>query len=182
VIVSEGSTGAATRRIEAVTGLAAVEFLRDRTRSLAADLAARDERIHALEADLRRARSGRVDIAALASGAEVVGDLRLLSAEVEAADMDELLQITDRVKQAVGAGAAIVLGAVADGKALLVANFDDIAVGAGMSASGLMREVAPLVGGGGGGKDGMARAGGKDPSRMAEAIGHARDVLRSSAG
>ena len=79
-------------------------------------------------------------------------------------------------------GAAIVLGAVADGKALLVANFDDAAVAAGMSASALMREVAPIVGGGGGGKDGMARAGGKDPSRMAEAIEHARGVLRSSAG
>jgi alanyl-tRNA synthetase len=182
VIVSEGSTGAATRRIEAVTGLAAVEYLRDRLRALDDELSAREERIRSLEADLKRARSGRVDIAALAASAEPSGDVTLLAAEVEAADMDELLQVTDRVKQSVGSGAAIVLGAVADGKALLVANFDDAAVAAGMSASALMREVAPIVGGGGGGKDGMARAGGKDPSRMAEAIEHARGVLRSSAG
>ena len=182
VIVSEGSTGAATRRIEAVTGLAAVDHLRAREAALSAELAQRDERIRALEADLKRARSGRVDVAAVAAGAEDVGGARVLAVEVEAAEMDELLQLTDRVKQAVGTGAAVVLGAVADGKALLVANFDDEAQAAGLSAADVMREVAPVVGGGGGGKPGMARAGGKDPSRMAEAIERAWAVLRPPAG
>jgi alanyl-tRNA synthetase len=96
--------------------------------------------------------------------------------------MDELLQLTDRVKQAVGPGAAVVLGASADGKAMLVANFDDAAVAAGLSATDVLREVAPIVDGGGGGKPGMARAGGKDPSRMAEAIQRAVEVLGSAAG
>ena len=182
VIVSEGSTGAATRRIEAVTGLAAVDHLRAREAALSAELAQRDERIRALEADLKRARSGRVDVAAVAAGAEDVGGARVLAVEVEAAEMDELLQLTDRVKQAVGTGAAVVLGAVADGKALLVANFDDEAQAAGLSAADVMREVAPVVGGGGGGNPGMARAGGKDPSRMAEAIERAWAVLRPPAG
>jgi alanyl-tRNA synthetase len=95
--------------------------------------------------------------------------------------MDELLSITDRVKQSVGTGAALVLGAVADGKALLVANFDDAAIAAGMSAADVMREIAPIVGGGGGGKPGMARAGGKDPSKMAEAMARASELLRSAA-
>ncbi len=182
VIASEGSTGAATRRIEALTGLAALEYLRDREAALAAEVAARDERIRALEADLKRARSGRVDVQAVAAGAEDAGDVRVLAAQVEAADMDELLQVTDRVKQAVGLGAAVVLGAVADGKAMLVANFDDAAIAAGLSAAAVMREVAPVVDGGGGGKDAMARAGGKDPSRMPEAIAHASEVMRASAG
>lgn len=178
VIVSEGSTGASVRRIEAVTGLAAVEHLRAREQALAAELAQRDERIRALEADLKRARSGRVDVAGVAAGAEDSAGARVLAAEVEAAGMDELLHLTDRVKQAVGTGAAVLLGAVADGKALLVANFDDAAQAAGLSAADVMREVAPVVGGGGGGKPGMARAGGKDPSKMAEAIERAWGVLR----
>ena len=182
VIASEGSTGAATRRIEALTGLAALEYLREREAALAAEVAARDERIRALEADLKRARSGRVNVQAVAAGAEEAGDARVLAAQVEAADMDELLQVTDRVKQAVGPGAAVVLGAVADGKAMLVANFDDAAIAAGLSAAAVMREVAPVVDGGGGGKDAMARAGGKDPSRMPEAIAHASEVMRASAG
>ena len=182
VIVSEGSTGAATRRIEAVTGLAAVEYLREREQALAAEIAARDERIRALEADLKRARSGRVDVAAVAAGAQQAGAVRALAAEVEAADMDELLQLSDRVKQAVGPGAAVVLGAVADGKAMLAANFDDVAVDAGLSAADVLREVAPIVDGGGGGKAGLARAGGKDPSRMAEAIERATAVLGATSG
>ena len=182
VIVSEGSTGAATRRIEAVTGLAALEHMRERAAALEAELAARDERIKRLEGDLKKARSGRVDVGSVAAGAEQVGAVTVLAAEVEASDMDELLSITDRVKQSLGDSAAVVLGAVADGKALLVANFADGAVASGMSAADIMREVAPIVGGGGGGKPGMARAGGKDPSKMAEAMAHANDVLRSAAG
>ncbi len=182
VIVSEGSTGAATRRIEAVTGRAALDHMRDRAAALEVEVAARDARITHLEGELKKARSGRVDIAALAAGADAVGAVTILAVEVEASDMDELLSITDRVTQSVGTGAAIVLGAVADGKALLVAMFDDVATDAGMSAADLMREVAPIVGGGGGGKPGMARAGGKDPSKMAEAMARANEVLRSAAG
>ncbi len=182
VIVSEGSTGAATRRIEAVTGRAALDHMRDRAAALEVEVAARDERITHLEGELKKARSGRVDIAALAAGADAVGAVTILAVEVEASDMDELLSITDRVTQSVGTGAAIVLGAVADGKALLVAMFDDVATDAGMSAADLMREVAPIVGGGGGGKPGMARAGGKNPSKMAEAMARANEVLRSAAG
>jgi alanyl-tRNA synthetase len=182
VIVSEGSTGAATRRIEALTGLAALDHLRGRAKALEAEVEARDERIRRLEADLKKSRSGRVDVAGLAACAERIGDVCVLAIEIEASDMDELLSITDRVKQSVGTGAALVLGAVADGKALLVANFDDAAVVAGMSAADVMREIAPIVGGGGGGKPGMARAGGKDPSKMAEAMARAAELLRSAAG
>ncbi len=182
VIISEGSTGAATRRIEAVTGRAALDHMRDRAAALEVEVAARDERIAHLEGELKKARSGRVDIAALAAGADAVGAVTILAVEVEASDMDELLSITDRVTQSVGTGAAIVLGAVADGKALLVAMFDDVATDAGMSAADLMREVAPIVGGGGGGKPGMARAGGKDPSKMAEAMARANEMLRLAAG
>lgn len=177
LIVSEASTGAGARRIEALTGPAAAWWLRERERALEAELAARDERIRALEAELKKARAGRVDIDALAAQATANGAVRAVAAQVEAADMDELLAISDRVKQAVGAGAAVVLGAAADGKAMLVANMSDEAVAAGLAAGAVIRKVAPVVGGGGGGKDTMARAGGKNPEHLAQAIEAAREAL-----
>lgn len=181
-IVSEASTGAGARRIEALTGTAAVEYLRERERQLTEELAGRDERIRALEADLKRARSGRTDVGTVAGQAVEVGEVKAVSSQVEAMDMDELLAISDRVKQSVGPGAAVVLGAAINGKAALVANLSPEAVAAGLSAGAIIREIAPIVGGGGGGKETMARAGGKDPSRLDEALEAARAALTASRG
>ena len=181
-ITGESSTGAGARRIEALTGPAAVAWLRARERRLMDELAGRDERIRALEAELRRAKSGRADIGAIASQAEGGNGVSAVAAQVEALDMDELLAISDRVKQALGEGAAVVLGAAAEGKALLVANLGPAAVSSGLSAGTLIRDVAPIVGGGGGGKDAMARAGGKDPSRLPEALERARELMLATGG
>ena len=177
VITSEASTGAGARRIEALTGVAAVEWLRARERALLDELAARDERIRELQHELKRAKTTRVDAGALVDGAVRAGAVTALAARVEAGDMDELLAVSDRVKQRLGAGAAVVVGAVAEGKALLAANLTPEAVAAGLSAGAIIREIAPIVGGGGGGKEQMARAGGKDPSRIDEAIDAARAIL-----
>ncbi len=182
VITGESSTGAGARRIEALTGPAAVGWLRERERRLLDEVAAKDERIRALEAELRRAKSGRADIGAIASMAEGSNSVRAVAAQVEALDMDELLAISDRVKQALGEGAAVVLGAAAEGKALLVANLGPVAVSSGLSAGSLIRDVAPIVGGGGGGKDAMARAGGKDPARLPEALERAREIMLATGG
>jgi alanyl-tRNA synthetase len=181
-ITGESSTGAGARRIEALTGPAAVAWLRERERRLLEELAGRDERIRALEAELRRAKSGRADIGAIASQAQGGNGVSAVAAQVEALDMDELLAISDRVKQALGEGAAVVLGAAAEGKALLVANLGPAAVSSGLSAGSLIRDVAPIVGGGGGGKDAMARAGGKDPSRLSEALERARELMLATGG
>jgi alanyl-tRNA synthetase len=81
------------------------------------------------------------------------------------------------VKQRLGDGAAVVLGAAADGKALIAANLAPGAVAAGLSAGDIIKAVAPIVGGGGGGKAQMARAGGKDPSRLPEALERAKAIL-----
>ncbi len=182
VIVSEGSTGAGARRVEALTGTAAVEWLRDREKRLQAELAARDERIRALESELKRARSAKVDVGALVADAVANGDVTAVAAQVEAADMDEVLRISDQVKQRLGDGAAVVLGAAAEGKALIAANLGPAAVAAGLSAGAIIKEVAPIVGGGGGGKPQMARAGGKDPSRLPEALDRARAILSAPRG
>ena len=181
-ITGEASSSAGARRIEALTGPAAVEWLRDRERRLLADLAQRDERIRGLEAELRRAKSGRADVSAIVESAVEAGPVRAVSAQVEALDMDELLAISDRVKHGLGDGAAVVLGAAADGKAMLVANLAPGAVEAGLSAGAVIREVAPIVGGGGGGKEAMARAGGKDPAKLPEALDAARELLLAARG
>ncbi len=76
-----------------------------------------------------------------------------------------------------GDGAAVVLGARVDGRVMLVANLGQGAVAAGRSAASILSEIAPLVGGGGGGRDTMARAGGKDPARLPEALAAARSMF-----
>ncbi len=177
-IVSEGSVGSGARRIEAVTGPGAVAWYEDRVADLERQVADRDARVHDLEDEVRRARSGRVDVASLAAGAAAVNGLRVLAQEVQAAGMDELLELSDRVKRAVGPGAAVVLGARDGERVYLVANLAQEAVADGRSAAAVMREIAPLVGGGGGGRDTMARAGGKDPSRLPEALARAEELLR----
>jgi alanyl-tRNA synthetase len=177
-IVSEGSVGSGARRIEAVTGPGAVAWYEGRVAELEGQVADRDERVRALEGELRRARTGRVDVAALAAEAAAANGVRVLAQEVPAADMDELLELSDRVKRAVGPGAAVVLGARDGDKVYLVANLAQEAVADGRSAAAVMREIAPLVGGGGGGRETMARAGGKDPSRLPEALARAEELLR----
>ncbi len=182
VITAEASTGAGSRRIEALTGTAAVAWLRDRERALLDEVAARDERIRELQSELKRAKTTRTDVGGLAEQAVTVGDVRALVAQVEAGDMDELLAIADRLKGTLGDGAAVVLGAASEGKALIVASLAPGAVAAGLSAGAVIREVAPVVGGGGGGKDAMARAGGKDPERLPDALAAARAILTAPRG
>lgn len=181
VVTVETSTGSGTRRIEALTGLAAVDWYRARAADLADQLATRERRIQELEAEVRRAKTARVDVQGVVDAAEAVGDLRIVARAVDAGDADELLAISDRVGQSLGAGAAVVLGAAAGDRVNLVARFGESAVSHGLSAHEVIRAVAPLVGGGGGGKPAMARAGGKDAGRLQEALDAAAAMIRDGA-
>jgi len=96
--------------------------------------------------------------------------------------MDDLLGASDRLRDRLGDGAAVVLGARTDGRAMLVANFAKGAVKAGLSADALIKGVAPLVDGGGGGRPSLARAGGKRPEGLPEALSAARELIRGQAG
>ena len=91
---------------------------------------------------------------------------------------DALLDLSDRFKQR-QAPAAVVLGSRENGTVHLVANFDD-SVAARLSAGDVVKQIAPIVGGGGGGRPTMARAGGKEPDKLPEALERARELISAA--
>jgi alanyl-tRNA synthetase len=183
-IVEQSAVAAGVRRVEARTGegaLAWVHEVEDERRFVEGFhkasgealrkklLAERDER-RALEKELQRLRAklasgSGTDLAAQA--VEVKG-ARVLAATVEGADARTLREATDRLKERLKS-AAIVLGAVADGKVTLVAGVTDDLT-AKVKAGELVNYVARQVGGKGGGRPDMAQAGGTDPSNLAAAL------------
>jgi alanyl-tRNA synthetase len=182
-IVSEGSSAANVRRIEALTGPAAIDWYRQRSDALAAVRRA-SERLAELEArvaELGRREAGEEAEELVASAAEV-GGIRVVAARAVGADQRAMLNLADRVKQKLGDG-AVVLGGAAGEKVALVASFTPGAVERGLSAAAIVKEAAGVVGGGGGGRDDVAQAGGRDPERLDEALAAARGAIeRALAG
>jgi alanyl-tRNA synthetase len=181
-ILSEGGIGSGTRRIEAVTGEGVIAWYRDREAQLEERLAERETRIKQLEQELKSAKTASVDAASLAADAQAVGAVALVVAQLDDVAMDELLVVSDQIKSALGPNGVIVLGSSHDGKAVLVATAARDAVDTGISAGDIIAEIAPLVGGGGGGRPNMARAGGKDPSGLPRALDAARAHVAGRAG
>ncbi|HEU4449713.1 MAG TPA: alanine--tRNA ligase [Gaiellaceae bacterium] len=170
-ILSEGSVGSGVRRIEAVTSGEAFAYLRSRAHEA-------DELRHELE----EARKG-AKRAPAAPQAKVVNErehevdgVRVYLAEVENADADALLEVSDREKHR-RSPAAVVLGARDDGRVHLVVNVDPAVVERGVNASEVVRAAAALVGGGGGGRPTMARAGGRDPGKLDAALAEAERAV-----
>jgi alanyl-tRNA synthetase len=179
VILRETSSSQGVRRIEALTGQAAVDHLRSRAAEadrLEAELASLGTRLKKLERDGRQP-SGNGREAELLRGAEDEAGIRIVTAVVPDVDADTLLQVSDRIRARIGP-AVVVLGTTADGKVHLIATVDQAAVERGISAVELIREIAPIVGGGGGGRDTMARAGGRDPERLPAAVEAAGSAIR----
>ncbi|HXD57579.1 MAG TPA: alanine--tRNA ligase [Thermoleophilaceae bacterium] len=187
-LTSETSSASNVRRVEAVSGPAAIELFGRRTRDLreiAALLKVPEAEVVAgvekLQSQLRdAAKRPRQDDRALAdsltAGAAEVGGIRVVTEVVEAPDAKTLLELSDRVKQTLGDG-AVVLGTAVDGRVHLVANFSDSAVGRGLKAGDVVRVAAEVTGGGGGGRDTMAQAGGRDPEKLPDAIAAARAAI-----
>ena len=177
-ILSEGSVGSGVRRIEAVTSGEAFALLH--SRALEAE-----ELRHELERVRKEARARRDEpqaAAALAHEEEAdVNGIRILVGEVENADAETLLAVSDREKQR-RSPAAVVLGARENGRVHLVANFDAAAAERGANASDVVKAAAGLVGGGGGGRPTMARAGGKEPEKLQDALAAAKQALLEALG
>ena len=184
-IVAETSSASNVRRIEALTGPAAVVRSRERTAELRriADLlrVPDHDAVRAVEKLAKRVKElsssapkgGRAERDALVASATEVSGIRVVTELVEGTEPHALLELSDQVKQALG-DAAVVLGSAVEGRAHLVANFAPAAVERGLKAGAVARAAAEVAGGGGGGRDAMAQAGGRDPEKLPEAIATAR--------
>jgi alanyl-tRNA synthetase len=192
-VVSEGSSAANVRRIEALTGPAAIDWFRSRSAELeeaASILGAGDalsgarrasERLSELEAKAAEAgrREAGEEAEALVAAAQDDGGIKVVVARTDHFDQPTMLELAERVRAKLG-DAAVVLGGAGDGKVALVALMADAAVSRGVSAADVLREAAALVGGGGGGRDNMAQAGGRDPERLDDALAAARAAVASA--
>jgi alanyl-tRNA synthetase len=200
-IAAEGSSAANVRRVEAITGPVAIDFFRDREAQLreAGELlgnaqdpvaAARRAAEQLKEAGAGAEKAQREQLGTEADALEAqAGDLpgggRLVAATVKEglqANPKQLLDLANRVQSKLGQPSVVVLGGEFSGKAGLVALVSKDAVERGVSAGSIIREIAPIVGGGGGGRDDMAQAGGKDPSKLDEALAAARAAIERELG
>jgi alanyl-tRNA synthetase len=181
-VTTETSSASNVRRIEAVTGPAGSELFEKRTerlREIASMLRVPEhevvravERLVGQAKELQKQPKQELDrerADELVATAEEKSGIRVVVEAVDAPGPKQLLALSDAVRQRLG-DAAVVLGATADGKLHLVANFAEAAVGRGLKAGDVVRVAAQATGGGGGGRDTMAQAGGGDPERLPEAL------------
>ena len=179
-ILSESSVGASTRRIEAVTSGTAAGYLFEQEREaerLRQELEHERRALAKLERELRTGGgAGDNLLGDLMEQAKEAGGVRIVAGDAGDMDAEELLELSDRIKQK-GAPAAVVLGARSNGRVHLVANFSEAAVERGANASEVVQAAAAVVGGGGGGRSTMARAGGRDPEKLPDALAVAERAL-----
>jgi alanyl-tRNA synthetase len=196
-IASEGSSAANVRRIEALTGPAAIDWFRERedrlgeigkllgvpqnplagARRVAEQLREAGKGAQQAQKQLLGDEAGR-----LVAETTEVGGLKLVASRSSLSDQKQLLELANRVQSKLGADSVIALGGGEGDKVALVVLVSKGAVAHGLSAAEIVREAAPVIGGGGGGRDDMAQAGGKDASKLDEALVVARAAIESKAG
>jgi alanyl-tRNA synthetase len=192
-ISSEGSSAANVRRIEAITGPAAMDLFRERSEQLAEAgrllgsaqdplAGARRAKARIEELESRAKSAGSQDLSQqaeeIAASGHTIGGITVFVGRGHDCDQRALLDLADRIQQRAG-DAAVVLGGTDDGKVAIVASFSKSVTERGLSAAEVVREVAPIVGGGGGGRDNVAQAGGSDPGKLDEALAAAKHAIEA---
>ena len=196
-IVSETGVAAGVRRIEALTGDGVFRYYHEIEQELAeAAKAAKStpdklkEKIEHMLAEIKTLQS---EVESLKSKAakDALGDvmdqvkevnsIKLLATAVEDVDMNGLRELGDQLKEKLGQG-VIVIASSANGKVNLVAMATEEAMAKGAHAGNLIKGIAALVGGGGGGRPNMAQAGGKNPAGIPDAIAKVEEVLKEQIG
>ncbi|MCR5104066.1 MAG: alanine--tRNA ligase [Eubacterium sp.] len=185
-IVSEQGIAAGVRRIEALTSIGAAEYFADVENKLieAAKLAKTEpakladkitsmlEEIKALQAENNSLKDKIAKAAAGSAETDVVeiGDIKVLPMAVQGVDPNALRTLGDDYKAKLGKAVIIMGSDLGGGKVSLIVMASDDAVKAGIHAGNIIKAIAPIVGGGGGGRPNMAQAGGKDASRIQDAL------------
>jgi alanyl-tRNA synthetase len=194
-VVSEQGIAAGVRRIEALTGAGALAHLREQERALervaellkapVGEVPARIEKLleerRALEKELDRLRSERRGAATgdLASSAREVGGVRVLAAKADGVDGGDLRAMVDSLRQKLGSG-IVLLAAESDGRVTLALGVTPDLVSR-FQAGVLIRDVAAVVGGKGGGKADFAQAGGRDASKIPDALARLVSLVEAAA-
>lgn len=192
-IISESGIAAGVRRIEALTGTALMQYYKDMEKSLhqtakilkaapldvSAKVASLQEELKQLqkENDKLKAKLAREAAGDVLSDAIETDGIRLLAKQFHDMDMNSLRDLGDETRQKLGES-FLVFACETDGKANLIAMATDGAVKKGAHAGNLIREIASIVGGGGGGRPNMAQAGGKKPSAIPEALDRALTIMK----
>ncbi|MDO4332554.1 MAG: alanine--tRNA ligase [Eubacteriales bacterium] len=193
-ILSESGVAAGVRRIEALTGQGVFDYYNDLEKKLEAAAktvkatpATLQEKLEHLMAEMKALQSENESLKSKAAK-DALGDVmnkvveikgvKLLAANVADVDMNGLRELGDQLKEKLGEG-VVVLSSVKDGKVNLIAMATDDAMKSGAHAGNLIRGIAALVGGGGGGRPNMAQAGGKNPEGVEKAIAEAAKVLET---
>ena len=196
-IISESGVAAGIRRIEAITGQNVIKYYENLEHTIAEAakmLKASPDKLvekakHLME-ELKALQSENESLknkAAKEALGDVmdkvveIGGVKVLSVEIPDTDGNELRNLGDELKNKLGEG-LIFLASAKDGKVNLVAMATDGAVKAGVHAGNLIKAVAPIVGGGGGGRPNMAQAGGKLPDKTGQAVDAVKDEVKTQLG
>ena len=191
-ILSENGVAAGVRRIEALTGKGVFNYYKDMearveaaAKALKTTPANLVERCEHVMAEMKALASENESLKSKAAK-DALGDVmnqvvevkgvKLLAASVDGVDMNGLRDLGDQLKEKLGEGVVVLLSNM-DGKVNIIAMATDAALKAGAHAGNLIKGIAALVGGGGGGRPNMAQAGGKNPAGIPAAIAEAAKVL-----
>lgn len=195
-IIKEESISAGIRRITALTGVGLAKHLQQRSNiieELSLLLKAPPEEVTSrvarlieenkkLSKQLKTAsRQADSDIMAearkLLEKSEKIGQSHIIASQLSTASIEQAREAVDMLKKK-AKSAAIVLGFTDDGKVTLLAGVTDDLIKKGLKAGDIVKEIAPLVGGGGGGRPQMAQAGGKNPEKIPDALKKAADLIK----
>lgn len=189
-IISEGSVASGVRRIEALTGQGVLDYyaglettlneaaakakvapdkLPQKVEELQAQIKELQSEIEKMKSEAAKKSLGEIEV-------QKIGDINLVTRKLSGLDMNQLRELGDQIKEQIGEG-VVVLASDTEGKVNLIVTATDGAIAKGAHAGNIIKQIAPLVGGGGGGRPNMAQAGGKNPAGIDALLEKVKDLL-----